>query len=935
MHRVALRMSLVALGLGTALAAQAQGKGSLDGQREAMDRLTADTGASAKVTIDRATGGARFVRAAPGGSLGARSRARAATDAGRHAGSVQFLNEYRSLFGITSADAELGVARVDKDRLGGTHFTYKQVYQGLPVFGAQLKTHFDASDNLIVANGNFIPGIDVNTTPTRSAADARRVAIARVKADIDRPRVALAASKPVLMIYREGLAKGVEGPNHLAWQVEVGNGVDVRDFVYVDAHSGKVIDKIAGIYDAKNRRAYDGLGATAPGPNYPNSPFWVEGQAFPTGNTEADNMIQASGDVYDLFKNAFGRDSFDGQGARMDSVFNRGNGCPNASWNGTLISFCPGLTTDDVTAHEWGHAYTEYTHGLIYAWQPGALNESYSDIWGETVDRLNGRGGDTPDAMRTGGACTVSTLVTQIAITAPSAIAGVKLTGTAAFGPQTFSIPPTDVVVADDGDTSAGSTTTDGCTVPFVNAAAIAGKIAYVDRGICGFAVKTKNAQLAGAIGVIVGNNAAGIANMAGVDPTITIPALSVTQADGTAIKAQTGTVRASMVRGPGTDSSVRWLMGEDATGGAQRDMYNPTCYGNPGKVTDAQYSCGPNSDAGDQGGVHTNSGVPNHGYALIVDGGNYNGQSITGIGLTKAAHIYYRAQSVYQGPASDFVSHADSLEQSCTDLTGVNLTSPTTGAPSGEAITSFDCSQVTKAIAAVEMRTPPSQCNFVPLLAKSPPPLCSSGTATALLSDGFDGGKKGGVRWLVSHAGNSGDFTPRDWGVVTHLPSQRAGYAIFASDPSIGTCAPGGNEAGVQRLESPEITMPAGVTSPMLTFDHWVATEGGFDGGNVKISVNGGAWQVVKAADFIYNPYNATLATAAQGNDNPLAGQPAFTGSDGGSVGGSWGRSIVNLAPYAVANDKVKLRFEFGNDGCGGNIGWYVDDVAVYQCKP
>jgi len=103
--------------------------------------------------------------------------------------------------------------------------------------------------------------------------------------------------------------------------------------------------------------------------------------------------------------------------------------------------------------------------------------------------------------------------------------------------------------------------------------------------------------------------------------------------------------------------------------------MYNPTCYGNPGKVTDAQYSCGPNSDAGDQGGVHTNSGVPNHGYALIVDGGNYNGQSITGIGLTKAAHIYYRAQSVYQGPASDFVSHADSLEQSCTDLAGVNLT--------------------------------------------------------------------------------------------------------------------------------------------------------------------------------------------------------------------------------------------------------------------
>ena len=138
-----------------------------------------------------------------------------------------------------------------------------------------------------------------------------------------------------------------------------------------------------------------------------------------------------------------------------------------------------------------------------------------------------------------------------------------------------------------------------------------------------------------------------------------------------------------------------------------------------------------------------------------------------------------------------------------------------------------------------------------------------------------------------------------------------------------------------MQRLESPDITIPAGATATRLTFDHWVATEGGFDGGNVKISVNGGAWQVVKAADFIYNPYNTTLATAAQGNDNPMAGQPAFSGSDGGSVSGSWGRSIVNVGAYAVAGDKVKLRFELGNDGCGGTFGWYLDDVSVYQCKP
>ena len=112
--------------------------------------------------------------------------------------------------------------------------------------------------------------------------------------------------------------------------------------------------------------------------------------------------------------------------------------------------------------------------------------------------------------------------------------------------------------------------------------------------------------------------------------------------------------------------------MGEDSTafGGAIRDMWTPTCMGDPGKVTDAEYHCATT----DGGGVHSNSGVPNHGYSLLVDGGTYNGQTVTGIGLTKAAHIYWRAQSVYQVPTSKFPDHADALEASCTDLIGQPL---------------------------------------------------------------------------------------------------------------------------------------------------------------------------------------------------------------------------------------------------------------------
>ena len=194
------------------------------------------------------------------------------------------------------------------------------------------------------------------------------------------------------MVFRAGMVKGVRGKDHLAYEVEVRNqAVTIREFVYVDAHNGTVIDQFTGIHDAMFRRAFDAMGMTAPGPNYPDNPFWEEGDALPTGVVEADNMIFGSGETYDLFFDAFGRDSFDDAGATMDAIFNRGDFCPNASWNGIFISFCPGLTTDDVTAHEWGHAYTQFTNNLIYQWQPGALNESYSDIWGEVVDLINGR----------------------------------------------------------------------------------------------------------------------------------------------------------------------------------------------------------------------------------------------------------------------------------------------------------------------------------------------------------------------------------------------------------------------------------------------------------------------------------------------------------------------------------------------------------------
>ncbi len=131
--------------------------------------------------------------------------------------------------------------------------------------------------------------------------------------------------------------------------------------------------------------------------------------------------------------------------------------------------------------------------------------------------------------------------VTLGKVNAPPSLAGVKQSGSAAFGAKSFDLTNT-LVLALDAAEPTGPTTTDGCTA-FTNAGAVAGKIAAIDRGTCTFLVKAKNAQNAGAAGMLILNNVApGIINMSGSDPAITIPAISVPLADGTAIKAALAT---------------------------------------------------------------------------------------------------------------------------------------------------------------------------------------------------------------------------------------------------------------------------------------------------------------------------------------------------------------------------------------------------------
>lgn len=145
-------------------------------------------------------------------------------------------------------------------------------------------------------------------------------------------------------------------------------------------------------------------------------------------------------------------------------------------------------------------------------------------------------------------------------VNSPAAIARNFTIGTALFGPP-LSYPgiTSNVVFASPKD---------GCSAV---SGAVAGKIAYIDRGNCNFTVKVKNAQLAGALAVVIGNVSSSVNPdtppiMSGTDATITIPSVSVSVTDANSIKAQLGNgVNASVLLDhtsfSGTDSSNRILM--------------------------------------------------------------------------------------------------------------------------------------------------------------------------------------------------------------------------------------------------------------------------------------------------------------------------------------------------------------------------------------
>lgn len=237
------------------------------------------------------------------------------------------------------------------------------------------------------------------------------------------------------------------------------------------------------------------------------------------------------------------------------------NCLPNSSWYYGLDSNEPtgGIDFVAVLQHEMAHGlgFQTFTSG-----SSGAFNGGFPAIWDhflfDATDNVAWK--DASAAQRVASAISVDKLVWAgpMVNTAAAAVLRSGLPGAAMSGPQAGALAGTTLQVGEASfgpaltqagvtadvmpvvtPTTAAAVTGPGCGPLTVNdARAVQGRIALIDRGNCGFAVKTKNAQLAGAVGVLIANNVAGAAPpLGGVDSTVTIPAIGLSLADANLLK--------------------------------------------------------------------------------------------------------------------------------------------------------------------------------------------------------------------------------------------------------------------------------------------------------------------------------------------------------------------------------------------------------------
>jgi Zn-dependent metalloprotease len=309
----------------------------------------------------------------------------------------------------TTTETSFQLYATEVDKLGWTNYRYYQLYKNVRVEGAVYYVHTKAG-KIISVNGEYYSGISANVNSTISSSTA----IVTAKTDLQSTRLAdeKQLTAPYLVVFRDEQNK-----YRLCWKVDAFSLTPMKRFYYfIDANSGKIAGKLSRMCDTDVQgTALTGFNgtqtittdSTAPG-NYrlketgrnihthaPNLVDFTDSDNIWTSTANLDHYANdahwAVEMTHDLYLNSLGRNGQDGMGMLADVQVHDGM-YVNAFWTGTYMAFGDGdgtqyfpLTSAEIVGHEYTHGVTEFSAGLIYAGESGALNESFSDIVGNTV----------------------------------------------------------------------------------------------------------------------------------------------------------------------------------------------------------------------------------------------------------------------------------------------------------------------------------------------------------------------------------------------------------------------------------------------------------------------------------------------------------------------------------------------------------------------
>jgi Zn-dependent metalloprotease len=334
----------------------------------------------------------------------------------------EFMLDNADLFGYYFGDFD--VFDVDFDEMGTTHYRLNYEVSGIPVYGHELIVHTDEQGKVYAVNGDKDNDVENTMWASRFLLTEEQALIAAESLLAFDEFVY--TSEPTFDKFVYPLA----GQNYPVYLVilEMLEPQPARWNIFVDAETGAIVDYYDGLMDNHSVQTGVGLDGNEKQVNVFNSngTYYLKDTSKPmTGEiltydinhggqyslpgtlvSDTDGRFDSSvqraavdahfyaGYTYDYFKNVHNRNSYDNNGATIKSTVHFDNNYNNAFWSGSQMvygdgdgsQFSPLCGSLDVVAHELAHAVTQHSANLEYRNQSGALNESYSDVFGAAVE---------------------------------------------------------------------------------------------------------------------------------------------------------------------------------------------------------------------------------------------------------------------------------------------------------------------------------------------------------------------------------------------------------------------------------------------------------------------------------------------------------------------------------------------------------------------